>query len=307
MKGKIETMAYTDEAPWTDLGFKVDKATSVDNMMKAAKIDWKVNKEPLFLKGDVEVEDSFALTRSTDRRVLDICGKAYTPHQNRDLFKFFDEYVKAGGAYMETAGSLRNGQIVWGLANLNASFKLKGKDEVKGYMLVVAPHIVGKASVARLTSVRSICNNTLNIPFMGGKAPYFKLAHRKEMTDQVIKEAKEHMGIARNSFSEFGKTAQKLQKLKLKLPEMVEIISELFDDEKTNKLEDAGRKTRLIIDATQHAPGAEPDNAWGLLNGVTYWADHIASRSSDKRLANAWLGKTSKQKSLVLTRLMELA
>ena len=307
MSHNVETMAYTNEAPWHGLGLKVDNAQSVDQMMKAAKINWKVNKEPLFLENKKQVPDRFALTRSSDGRILDVCGKAYTPHQNRELFKFFGEYVKAGDAYMETAGSLRNGQMVWGLANLNASFKLKGKDEVKGYLLVMAPHIVGKASIAKLTTVRVVCNNTLDIALKDSSQPYFKLAHRTEMTDAVIQQAKEHMGIARESLMAFQNTAKDLQKLKLDLPEMVDILSEVFSKEKTDDLEDANRKVKAIIDATKNAPGAEWGTGWGLLNGVTYWADHIASRTADKRLANSWLGKTNKQKSRVLNALIDLA
>lgn len=306
MSHNIETMAYTSEAPWHGLGFKVDKAQSVDSMMKSAKINWKVNKEPIFLENGTQIDDRFALTRSTDKRVLDLCGKDYTPHQNRELFKFFDEYVKAGDAYMETAGSLRNGQLVWGLANLNASFKLKGDDEIKGYLLVMAPHIVGKASVAKLTTVRVVCNNTLDIALKDA-GPTFKLVHRKEMTDEIIQQAKEQMGIARESLMSFKDTALQLQKKKMKLPEMVEVISDLFSrNNKTSELDEASRKVKQIIDATQFAPGAQPDNAWGLLNGFTYWADHVASRTADKRLANAWMGKTNKQKQQVLQKLMSL-
>lgn len=307
MSHNVETMAYTNEVPWHGLGYKVDKAQSVDSMMKAAKINWKVDKQPIFLEDKTQIDDRFALVRSTDQRVLDLCGKDYTPHQNRELFKFFDEYVKAGDAYMETAGSLRNGQLVWGLANLNASFKLKGNDEVKGYLLVMAPHVVGKASIAKLTTVRVVCNNTLDIALKDSSSPAFKLIHRKEMSDDIIQQAKEQMGIARESLMSFKDTATQLQKLKLQLPEMVEVVSEIFSkSETTNELEEASFKVKQIIDCTQFAPGAQPDNAWGLLNGVTYWADHIASRTSDKRLANAWLGKTNKQKQKVLNRLMEM-
>lgn len=310
MSHNVETMAYTNETPWHGLGYKVDKAQTVDQMMKVAKINWKVNKVPLFLEDGSQVPDKFALTRSSDNRVLDISGKAYTPHQNRELFKFFDEYVKAGDAYMETAGSLRNGQMVWGLANLNASFKLKSKnnpnDEVKGYLLVMAPHIVGKASLAKLTTVRVVCNNTLDLALQDSTSPYFKLAHRTEMTDAVIQQAKEQMGIARESLMSFADTAKNLQKLKLDLPEMLDVLSDVFGKGEITDLEDANRKIKSIIDCTQHAPGAEYGTGWGLLNGVTYWADHVASRTADKRLANSWLGKTNKQKSKVLKKLMEM-
>jgi hypothetical protein len=56
--------------------------------------------------------------------------------------------------------------------------------------------------------------------------------------------------------------------------------------------------------AYDKAPGAEPGNGWGVLNAVTYYADHIASRTADKRLANSWMGKTGNQKQQVLKALL---
>jgi phage/plasmid-like protein (TIGR03299 family) len=282
-------------------------------MMKAAGIDWKVEKKPVFTQlpdgNYAQVDDRYALTRSTDNRVLDLCGKAYVPHQNADLFKFFKEYVEAGSAYLETAGSLRNGEMVWGLANLNDSFKLNKKDEVKGYLLVLAPHVVGKSSIAKLTTVRVVCNNTLDIALRDSTQPTFKLPHRSHMTDDIIQQAKEQMGIARDSLHAFHQTAKDLHSLKLSVPEMNYAVSSIFDDEPTKKADALSRTSTLLLDINKHAPGqdlADPSSAWGLLNAVTYWADHIASRTQDKRLQNAWLGKTNKKKQAMLAYLTDL-
>jgi hypothetical protein len=58
--------------------------------------------------------------------------------------------------------------------------------------------------------------------------------------------------------------------------------------------------------AVDKAPGATPGDAWGVLNGVTYWADHMAGRSADTRLFNSWLGATGRQKADVKKKLLEL-
>lgn len=306
MAHNIETMAYTNEKPWHGLGTEVDKKQTIPQMMKAAGIDWIVNKSPIYtLQGQkpVAIPDRYALQRSTDNRVLDVCGKAYVPHQNADLFKFFKEYVEAGSAYLETAGSLRNGEMVWGLANLNSSFKVGKTDEVKGYLLVLAPHIVGKSSIAKLTSIRVVCNNTLDIALKDDTQPTFKLPHRTEMTDDVITLAKEQMGIARESVQAFKEVASDLSKMKLTLPELHFAVSSVFDDEPTKLADKLSRTSTLILDINKHAPGQElagPNTGWGILNAVTYWADHVASRTQDKRLQNAWLGKTNKKKKAML-------
>jgi hypothetical protein len=65
-------------------------------------------------------------------------------------------------------------------------------------------------------------------------------------------------------------------------------------------------RVKTIMGAYKNAPGADPGNGWGALNAVTYFADHIASRTDDKRLTNAWLGKTANQKQKVLAELLEM-
>lgn len=313
MSHNVETMAYTNDTPWHGLGHRVDNKQTVPQMLKAAKIDWTVDKKPLFVKdaslNEHEVPDRYALVRSSDHRVLDICGNAYTPHQNHENFKFFKEYVEAGDAYMETAGSLRNGELCWGLANLNASFKLKGTDEVKGYLLVIAPHVVGKSSIAKLTTVRVVCNNTLDLAMRDTALGTFRMPHRSAMTDEIIQKAKEHLGIARETLMEFSNTATSLQKMKLSHDETIRLLAQVYQPDipvetLINEPAELNKKMNLLLDINQRAPGAEPKNAWGLLNAVTYYADHVASRTVDKRLANSWLGKTGAQKQRILQLLL---
>lgn len=309
MSHEIETMAYTNEVPWHGLGFKVDNKQTVDSMMKAAKIDWKVEKQKMYLANGTEVNDNYALVRDSDSRVLDVVGNVYKPAQNADTFKFFKEYVEAGDAYMETAGSLRNGQFVWGLANLNATFKLKGDDQVKGYLLLMSPHKQGKSLIARFTTVRVVCNNTLTLALREGGSE-FRMSHRTDFNEAMIEKAKDTLGIARDQMAEFAKTAEKLSKMKFKREEVIEIFAPIYQpnaaiEDLRNDFETEGSALmKRMMDVLERAPGAQPDNGWGVLNAVTYYSDHIASRTSDKRLTNAWIGKTANQKEAVLEALI---
>src|SRR4051812_2141958 len=125
MSHQVESVAYTNEVPWYGFGFKVDGNQTVKQMLKAAKLDWRVERTPLFIEGRKEPVEGFAaLVRDKDNAVFDIVGAQYKPVQNEQAFDFFNEFVKAGKASMETAGSLRGGRIVWGLAALKQSFTL---------------------------------------------------------------------------------------------------------------------------------------------------------------------------------------
>jgi len=316
MVAAVETMAYTNEVPWHGLGFKVDGKQSVAQMLKAAKLDWKVEKRKLFyatgasdkVKGKpTEAEGFFALVRDKDQQFYDVVGSQYTPVQNEQAFEFFNEFVKAGKASMETAGSLRGGRVVWGLAKMGHNFKLPGNDVVEGYLLCVCPHEQGKSNIFKVTTVRVVCQNTLSLALRSAGGEH-RRSHRGEFNEVSIEAAKKALGIAHDQLSEFEKTAIKLQKKKVSKDTMIRTLLPIFNED--TPLEDALKKTppRLarIMDIYEKAPGAQPGTAWGVLNAVTYYADHVASRSADKRLSNAWLGRTANQKEEVLAALLQL-
>lgn len=310
----VETMAYTNEVPWHGLGTRVDKAPSVEKMVKLAGLDWRVERAPLFTPDGTEATGFAALQRSSDNKILDVVGAHYKPVQNIDAFKFFKEFVEAGGATMETAGSLRGGKLVWGLADLKVSFKMKnGADRVKGYLLVVSPHQQGKSLIIRFTTIRVVCNNTLTLALSyEDKGGTFKMNHRSVFDDAMMDKAKDTLGIARDQLGEFERNAKLLQKLNLKQKDIIRVLAPVYqpDVELKDLLADfslANSKMKAVMGALENAPGAEPDTGWGVLNAVTYFSDHMASRTQDKRLTNAWLGKTATQKEHVLATLLEMA
>jgi phage/plasmid-like protein (TIGR03299 family) len=54
------------------------------------------------------------------------------------------------------------------------------------------------------------------------------------------------------------------------------------------------RVGKAILESILTSPGSDLDSAhntlWGAINGVSYYTDHIASRSQDSRLYNSWFG-----------------
>jgi phage/plasmid-like protein (TIGR03299 family) len=54
------------------------------------------------------------------------------------------------------------------------------------------------------------------------------------------------------------------------------------------------RVGKAILESILTSPGSDLDSAhntlWGALNGVSYYTDHVASRTQDSRLYNAWFG-----------------
>lgn len=304
MSHQVETMAYTNEVPWHGLGkYKAGGWKTTDALLKDAKIDWSVERAPLFTEGNIEVLGFAALRRDRDGKVLDVVGSRYIPVQNKDAFDFFKEFVEAGKATLETAGSLKGGRLVWGLAKLNTSFTMSGSDKTNGYLLCACPHEQGKSLLFKTTAIRVVCNNTFTAALQEGGNEW-RMGHRTAFDGVKIEEAKTALGIAREQVGDIEKAMRKIQKVKLSPDDVVKMLLPFFGSD-VKGAENA--RMKRLIDIYENAPGAQPGNGYGVFNAVTYYADHVASRTADKRLTNAWTGRTANQKEAVLAKLLEMA
>ena len=317
-------MAYAGEVPWHGLGTKVNPDVTVDEMMVAAGLDWEVKKTPLYTqlydpdtqKTDrIKVPSRWALTRTTDRKVLTISGDNWRPTQNKEAFEFFREFCEVGGARMETAGSLKGGQHVWALANLGSGFTLPNGDRTEGYLLFSLPHVVGSAIQVRTTSVRVVCNNTLTYSLNGATQSEYRQNH---MRDFDFDSAREVIDLANQNLADQAKFAEKLQSVKMDKFDAVIFFNNLISDEALDRagaqeLVDAldtplGRRSRMgrFMNSYMNGAGADQETAWGVLNGITHWTDHGAGDKQDKRLYDSWWGHNKRFKDTAQQRLAEL-
>lgn len=312
MSHEVETMAYAGQVPWHGLGVSVDHDLSVDEMLIQAGLNWEINLEPVMVSGKI-VPGFFGMERSTDGKVFDICGNRYKPTQNAQAFEIFREFVDAGDARMETAGSLKGGKYVWGLANLDASFTLPGNDKVDGYLLCGCPHEQGKSLIFKRTEIRVVCHNTLTSA-LRDKSGMFRFVHRSKFGKSAIAKAKEVLGLAREDLLQSEKDAKALVEREIKLSQFLDIIIPVMSPKATpdqimDMIDDPENYTpriKTLVDCYNKAPGATPGNAWGALNAITFYADHVASRTQDQRLSNAWFGKTARQKTAIHDKLLAL-
>jgi len=199
-------MAYVGETPWHGLGTLVDSDISVDGMVKAAGLDWTVTKAPTYYRvGDKEIDTGkYALIRETDNKFLSNVSKSWEPCQNADAFSIFEEFVERNELEMNTAGSLKGGQIVWGLAKMKDSFALFDDDLTEQYLLLVNPHVFGQGIHVRSTPIRVVCNNTLSLS-LGFMMQVFPTYSKKE-EEKVSRNALRAMEVVETQpGAEFGK------------------------------------------------------------------------------------------------------
>jgi len=197
-------MAYVGDLPWHGLGTKVEADLTPDQFQKVAGLDWTVEKQPLVTSTGVKIKNKEALVRSSDNSVLDVVGTGWNPVQNSEAFEFFHEYCMSGDMEMHTAGSLKDGQMVWALAKTKESFELFKGDVTDNYFLFTNPHQFGKAINIRMTPIRVVCNNTLTLSLSQNADRMVTVNHRKAFDPA---EVKEQMGIAREKMEQYKSMA----------------------------------------------------------------------------------------------------
>tara|TARA_R100001530_G_scaffold954_2_gene1672 strand:- start:3497 stop:4510 length:1014 start_codon:yes stop_codon:yes gene_type:complete len=334
MVAAVETMAYAGDVPWHGLGAKVNDTMTPEEMLEAAQLNWTVSKRPAYTLNAPDWTDDVGLlpavghhfiVRDTDNSVLSACGEDYIPFQNADTFKFFKKFVSNGKMKMETAGSLKDGQDIWGLAKLEVAFDLPGGDKVEGYLLIDSPHVSGKALTIMFTPIRVVCCNTLALA-LNTDGKRFRVLHLQAWDDEIMRAAEEALGISGAQMTEFQEQATFLSSKRAQPIDVQKFIAELFqpsllvERSKLNVANDIplidefNRTAEQVHDAIALSPGADLRSAkgtwWGALNGVTYVMDHT-KRDSERVLGGAlyssWLGPNAVTKRKALTLATEYA
>tara|TARA_R110002074_G_scaffold66352_5_gene156954 strand:+ start:5076 stop:6065 length:990 start_codon:yes stop_codon:yes gene_type:complete len=315
------SMAYVGETPWHGLGKKVPNDISPEQMLVTAGLDWQVVKKPLFYQdseGKTKATNKVAIVRDTDDKLMTVVSKEWNPVQNLEAFKFFDDFVKGGDMEMHTAGSLRDGKMVWAMAQIKDSFELFGGDKVDGYLLFSNPHEFGRSIDIRFTPIRVVCNNTLSFALEQEANHFVKLSHRQEFKPDDIKST---LGIAKDKLAMYKEAAQFLGSKRFKKESILEYFNRVFpsmsyDEEKRKliveglyKKEAVSRQAKEAMETLHTQPGAEfaEGSWWQAFNTVTYLTDHTLGRSKSARLNSAWYGTNYKRKQQALQLATEYA
>ena len=341
MAHQVETMAWAGDKPWHGLGVEVDANLTPLQMQEAAQLDWTVSKRPSYTLdapewsddvGIIQAENTFHIVRDSDNRILSHCGRDYVPIQNEDVFKFFKRFTEAGHMTMETAGSLKDGGEIWGLAKISEDFELAGDDLIKGYLLINQPHIVGKSMTIKLTPIRVVCNNTLTMALQDSGTASFRMPHVREFGTDVIQAAEEALGLSAQAMTEFRTNSTLLSKTKAKHSDVLDYVAEIYQPhmiaeyrneqllresgkaigEQAPLIERLNKFPSLVVDALEQSPGANLKSArgtwWGALNAVTYVEDHLReSQTEGNALHRAWFGAAANRKSKALSLALQRA
>lgn len=295
-------MAYVNEVPWHGLGERLSLGASIETWIEAAGLNWQILREPVcyrFQDKMKEVSDRHVLIRSDNGEPLSVVSDSYCIVQPKEVIEFYRDLVAGTAFSLETAGALDEGRKVWGLARSNLKSDLHPDDRIEPFLLLASSCDKSLATTVSFTSIRVVCQNTLNFAMQDIKGKpatkCFKVAHNTRFDWE---EAKKRLNLIDDAWSNFMKNVELLIAKKVEQSVSDKYFETLFltgkkEDEKlTNKaiIEVQNLKSAFVNGQGQQLPTAK-GTAWGLVNAVTYYVDHQRkSKNQSERLDSAWFG-----------------
>jgi phage/plasmid-like protein (TIGR03299 family) len=232
-------MSWKETQPWHGLGVEVNADASGIEMLKAAGMDWTVQRRMLAMRNGqgqellTEPLKGFrAIVRSDTDEVFQVATDRYHVVQNQDIIEVFRQYCEAGHARMETVGALKGGGIVWALARLNSgtTTTLQGGDELRGYLLMATSHDGSLRTIAKPTQVRVVCWNTLSASLRDGKQSY-QLKHTAKWTPARTQHVREELGIAVEQIQATNAMAERLSQVTIDQRGRLEFLTRVMGGE----------------------------------------------------------------------------
>jgi phage/plasmid-like protein (TIGR03299 family) len=313
----VESMAYVHEEPWHGLGNKLSRNQPIPVWLKQAGMDFEIRKsdvlysvsggEGLHLKSN---PDSKVLFRSDTLEPLSVVSDRYKVVQPSEVLHFYKDLVEAGGFELETAGVLKGGRKLWALAKTGQETFLKGNDRVKAYLLLATSCDGSLATTAQFTSIRVVCNNTLQMA-VGDTRGSVKVPHSTTFDPVAVKQ---ELGIGLSSWDRFMDSIKVLADRKVNKFETMNFLVEVLGDPELPLNEQPNQKALQNVHSLFSGGGkgsglaSSNGTAWGLLNAVTEHVDHHRrALSQDYRLDSAWFGVGAAIKQKAFEEAMKLA
>jgi phage/plasmid-like protein (TIGR03299 family) len=279
---------------WHGLGTVVEEQQTPNAALKLAKLDWKVEQCPTYCIHDDAGDTkriplpNYANIRSDTKEVLGVVSDSYGVMQNDQIADMIWKAADEGACpKVESAGSLKNGRIVFFCCPFKSFFVGKGEDEVKPFITLSSSHDGTRALRGDSHTDRVVCANTdkiaRNEAEMAGQ--FVSMRHTSNISSRIA-EIRLLFEAVKENVSVYEKKANDLVKVQMtdaKLRDFfIDVHSRIYGampDQKENP-----RKYNKCLDRVAQwltnfqSPTCNNNGvggtAWAAYNAVTEWDNH---------------------------------
>ena len=235
MAALVENMFSVREIPWHKQGIILENYPSFEDAIIYSGLNFeveKVNAVQRLNDGTIrELKDEFEIRRKGDCQHYGYVKEGYVILQNDEMFDLGKAMI-GEGAKIETAGSLKNGEVVWFTAKTDGS--TFAEEFIQDYYLITNTHGGGGAIRAAITPIRTVCNNTLNAALASAKRTWSykhttNVMSRVDEAIQTLKNGKAYMEA-------LGEEISAMKLAKISEEKAREILDRIVIEETASKL-----------------------------------------------------------------------
>jgi len=298
--GQASFISGNNKTAWHGLGTIVAGSLTAEQVIKGARLDYNVKLAPttaqITRQTDFEVihsihKNKFSTYREDTEQPLGIVKGRYEIVQNLDAFKFFDAIIESGEAIFETAGVLGVGERIFVTAKLPNDFTVGG-EECKKYTVLTNSHDGTSSILAFLTSVRVVCENTLQAA-LANLTNKISIPHVSGAKERLA-EAYKLMGISSIYMKEVSEIFNAMAKKSITDENLKKYIIDVMNVESRKENEEVevvlskimqNRVDSIYEFALSHPTqqtNATRGTLWGAYNAISAYPEHIKEFKSNE-------------------------
>lgn len=233
------------DIPFHKLGYvSQNDSDTAEDVLKHAKLnDWNVRLQSLgdivnenysteAINKSLVIRDNPELSEYPEEQPYDVIGVVSSNFhimQNEEVLELGQEMTQYG-ARIETAGSLKNGAVVFYSLALEAEVTIDESgvnEKINSYLVLANGHDGSTALHAAVTPIRPLCTNTLNMAIANAKQS-FKIRHSKNMASR-IQAAKSAMTYAADYTEKFAGEMNALHQKSITDKQFDEMIERIYE------------------------------------------------------------------------------
>ena len=274
-----------------------EELTTLPQWLAAAKMDHLILQAPLYAKIDgefVEVDTHKAVYRDSDGKLLSIMGAKYRVVQTREAWEMLERLVSEGWLKIDTMGTLNGGRRTFVAASLTGdNLQVVPGDMLEKHILCADSYDGTLALTFKAVVTLTVCQNTLTAA-LRETGRVAKVKHTAGvLSERNIEKIRQHLGIANLQIEQFAEFGNKLASIKMSDREVADFHKALvFGDKPIPGVIDAqsasgqarralGELAWLYTDGPGQQIEGRKGTAWGALNSVTAWTNHVKNHKRD--------------------------
>ena len=256
---------------------------TLKEILSASQLDWEVEKVPLFsqcpeshfnMHGNWSESGYYGIRRKDNLEILGVCTKQYQETQNEQIVERAMQIAEAvdGNYTFHKALALNGGKKIF------VQFKVdQYDDEYEKYIFVVDSNDGSIGLSYGISNTVLSCANQLYLFASKGKS----VKHTKSINikaDDIARDISGRLIYTDNTISYLKKQlisdgmVRNIVKNVMKLPVHIDQVE--YDDNKVVSKKTKNKVDKLL-DCIAKETTEKGDTKWGLLNGVTYYTNHV--------------------------------